>query len=140
MDATTNFSLRFAKGSESKAETPDRSLDGHILQRIATRMSLISLALGFSVLGMLIIVNRYRADLNDLPGGKFIAVVGGIGAILVGTVFLVAACLHWRFCAKRSAALPVSRMTARLASQGSSQAGNRCLVSRGISVEGGNYE
>jgi hypothetical protein len=139
MDATTNFSLRFAKGSRSKAETPDRSLEGHILQRIATRTSLIGLALGFSVLGMLIIVNSHRADLNDLPGGKFIAVLGGIGAILVGTVFLVAACLHWRFCAKPSAALSVSRVTARLASKGPSQAGSR-LVSTGISVEGGIYE
>jgi hypothetical protein len=140
MDSTTNFSLRFLEGSESKAKAPDRLLEGQVLQRIATRTSLISLALGFSVLGMLIVVNRHRADLNDLPGGKFIVLVGGTGAILVGTVFLVAACLHWRFCAKRSAALSVSRVTGRLASEGPSQAGNRCLISRGISVEGGNNE
>ena len=32
---------------------------------------------------------------------------------LVGTVFLFAACLHWRFCARRAAALPVRRQSAR---------------------------
>jgi hypothetical protein len=39
--------------------------------------------------------------------------VGGIGAFLVGTVFLVAACLHWRFHATPPAALPVRRQSVR---------------------------
>jgi hypothetical protein len=58
-----------------------------------------SLSLGFSIFGMLIIVKRHQADLDGLCGGSSVATVGGIGAILVGTAFLVAACLHWRFCA-----------------------------------------
>jgi hypothetical protein len=33
---------------------------------------------------------------------------------LVGTVFLVAAYLHWRFCAAHPAALPVRRQSVRL--------------------------
>ncbi|MBV8173319.1 MAG: hypothetical protein JO151_01995 [Verrucomicrobia bacterium] len=74
------------------------------LQRIATGFSLISLALGFSLLGMLIIMNRHHADLNDLPGGSSIAAVDGISVIAIGTAFLVAALLHWRFGAKHSAA------------------------------------
>jgi hypothetical protein len=32
---------------------------------------------------------------------------------LVGEVFLVAACLHWRFCAIHPAALPVRRQSVR---------------------------
>jgi hypothetical protein len=40
-------------------------------------------------------------------------VVGSIGAFLVGTVFLVAAYLHWRFCARHPAALPVRRQPLR---------------------------
>ncbi|MGA8655706.1 MAG: hypothetical protein WB586_06110 [Chthoniobacterales bacterium] len=113
MDATANFSLRFARASESKVETTDWLLSRQVLQRIATRMSLVSEAIGFSVLGILIIVNRHQADLNGLSGGSSIAMVGGISAILVGTVFLVAACLHWRFCVKHSAELLVRRQYAQ---------------------------
>jgi hypothetical protein len=59
---------------------------------------------------MLIIVNQHQADLNDLSGGSSCATVGGVGAILVGTAFLVAACLHWRCCALpvRKSARPVA--------------------------------
>ncbi len=99
MEATYNFSLRLAQRTESKAETTNRLLMRQTLQKISTGMSLISLSLGFSIFGMLIIVNRHQADLDGLCGGSSVAMVGGIGAILVGTAFLVAACLHWRFCA-----------------------------------------
>jgi hypothetical protein len=63
------------------------------LQMISTRVSLVSLALGFSIFGMVIIVNQHQADLNGLSGSSSFAMFGGIAAILVGTVFLVAACL-----------------------------------------------
>ena len=76
-------------------------------------MSLVSEAIGFSILGILIIMNRHQADLNGLAGGSAVAMVGGISAILVGTVFLVATCLHCRFCARHPAALPVRRQSAR---------------------------
>ena len=114
MGATYNFSLGFAQGTESKAETPDRLLKRQPLQEICTGMSLVSLCLGFSVFGMLIIVNRHQADPNGLSGESFVATAGGLGAILVGMAFLVSACLHWRFCAKRSAAPSDRRQSARL--------------------------
>ena len=98
MGATYNFSLGFAQGTESKAETPDRLLKRQPLQEICTGMSLVCLCLGFSVFGMLIMVNRYQADPNGVSGDSFVAAAGGIGAFLVGMAFLVAACLHWRFC------------------------------------------
>jgi hypothetical protein len=110
MDATTNFSLRVAEGSDAKAEKSKRAP----LEKTATGISLVSLAVGFSILGTLIIANRDQADLSGISGGSSIAIVGGISAILVGTVFLVAAYLHWRFCARRSVAFPVRRQTARL--------------------------
>jgi hypothetical protein len=113
MDATANFSLRFGRVSESKVETTDWVLSRQVLQRIATRMSLVGEAIGFWVLGILIIVNRSQADLNGLAGGSAVAIVGGISAVLVATVFLVAACLHWRFCARHSAELLVRRRSAR---------------------------
>lgn len=95
MDATYNFSLGFAEGT---ALTPERLLKRQTLQKILTGMSLISLALGFSIVGILVIVNRHQADLQGLTAGSSIAMVGGISAMLVGTAFLVAACLHWKFC------------------------------------------
>jgi hypothetical protein len=83
MDATANFSLGFPRASDSKVEMPDWLLSRQVLQRIATRMSLVSEAIGFSLLGILIIVNRHQADLNGLSGGSSVAIVGGISAILV---------------------------------------------------------
>jgi hypothetical protein len=117
MDATANFSLTFAQRSDVKAETPKRAT----LQRIATRISLVGLAVGFSILGTLIIVNRDQADLNGTLVGSSIAIVGGISAILVGAVFFVAAWLHLRFCAGRTAALSVRHQSARLISSRPSQ-------------------
>ena len=83
------------------------------LQRISTGLSLVSLALGFWVFAMLIIINRHQAELNGLSGGSSFAIVGGIGAFLVGTVFLGAACFHWRFCASHPAMLRVRRRSVR---------------------------
>ncbi len=74
-------------------------------------MSLVSLSLGFSVFGILIILNRHRADLNGLSGDSFAATAGGISAILVGIAFLVAVGLHLSACARHSAAPPVGHQS-----------------------------
>ena len=113
MDAIANFSLRFARKSESKVERTDWVLSRQTLQGIATRMSLLGEAIGFSILGILILMNRHQAELNGLSGGSSFAIVGGVGAFLVGTVFLGAACFHWRFCASHPATLPVRRQSVR---------------------------
>ena len=76
-------------------------------------MSLLGEAIGFAILGILIIMNRHQADLNGLGGGSSVAIIGGISAIFVGTVFLVSGYLHWRFCARHPAALPVRRQSVR---------------------------
>ena len=78
MDATANFSLRFAPASESKVETTDWVLSRQVLQRIATRMSLLSEAIGFSILGILIIMNRHQADLNGFSGGSSFAMASAL--------------------------------------------------------------
>jgi hypothetical protein len=107
MDATYNFSLGIAEGRESETARPNRLFDRRTLQMISTGVSLVSLFLGFSGFGILIIVHRYQAELHDLSGGSFFATLGGVGAVLLGTVFLVAACLHWRRCG-----LPVRKSAA----------------------------
>jgi hypothetical protein len=59
------------------------------LENISTSISLVGLALGFTVLGLLIIA-------KEPDGGA--SITGGILGILVGVAFLVSACLHWKYC------------------------------------------
>jgi hypothetical protein len=59
------------------------------LERISTAISLLGLALGFSVLGLLIVAKEH-------DGGASIS--GGILGILLGVAFLIAVCLHWKRC------------------------------------------
>ena len=57
------------------------------VDQISTAISLISLAMGFSVLGLLIVAKEHH-------GGA--SITGGIISILLGAAFLMAACLHWK--------------------------------------------
>jgi hypothetical protein len=109
------------------------------LQRIATRTSLISLALGFSLLGTLIILNRHQADLSDLPDGSSIAVAGGVGAIIVGAVFHVATFLHWKFCAKRFTRLLIQPPRPPVVFSRPEPATDQCHASTAINLAGENY-
>jgi hypothetical protein len=93
---------------------PEHLLKRAALKRIATGLSLISQAAGFSIIGLLILATRHQAELNDSANGGFFATAGGISALFVGIAFLVAAVLYWRFCARRSTGLTFSRNTARL--------------------------
>ncbi len=56
-------------------------------ENISTTISLIGLAFGFSVLGLLIVAKEHQ-------GGASIA--GGILGILLGAVFLIFAGLRWK--------------------------------------------
>ncbi len=55
------------------------------LEKISTAISLFGMAMGFSVLGFLIVVNQH-------DGGA--SIPGGIFGILLGAAFLIAAWLH----------------------------------------------
>jgi len=55
------------------------------LEKISTAISLFGMAVGFSVLGFLIVMNQH-------DGGA--SITGGILGILLGAAFLIAACLH----------------------------------------------
>jgi apolipoprotein N-acyltransferase len=59
------------------------------LQRVLTSVSLVTQAFGFAMLG----------SLMALRGGSDSAVrIGGLLAVLTGTMFLVAAIAYWRTC------------------------------------------
>jgi hypothetical protein len=96
MDFPLNSGLGFAQGAGPKTEPSKWPFHRPALRRIWTTMSLINLSLGFSVVGILIIANRHQADLNVPSGDSLVAAVGGIGGLVIGIIFLVAACLHWR--------------------------------------------
>jgi len=79
--------------SEPRAQ-PNREPEFRIrtqrrLEKISTAISLVGLALGFSVLGLLIVAKEH-------DGGA--SIIGGILGILLGAAFLIAACLHWKCC------------------------------------------
>ena len=57
------------------------------LEKISTAISLVGLALGFLVLGLLIVAKEH-------DGGA--SITGGILGTLLGAAFLIAACLHWK--------------------------------------------
>ena len=58
-------------------------------QKISTAISLVGLAMGFSVLGLLIVAKEHDCGAS---------IIGGILGILLGVAFLIAACLHWKCC------------------------------------------
>jgi hypothetical protein len=96
MDVPFKCRLGFAQDAGPKTETSERLLRRQALRRIWTMVSLVNLSLGFSVFGILIVLNRHRADLNGPSGDSFVVAIGGIGGLVIGIGFLVAAYLHWR--------------------------------------------
>jgi len=78
MDATANFSLRFARASDSKAETTDWMLSRQTPQRISTGISLISLALGFWVFAMM--VEWLKSSPGTVPRVKQEVMVETVGS------------------------------------------------------------
>jgi uncharacterized membrane protein YidH (DUF202 family) len=73
------------------------------LEKISTAISLVGLALGFSVLGLLIVAKEH-------DGGA--SITGGILGILLGAAFLIAACLHWKRCDQIQAGFQVEEVAA----------------------------
>jgi hypothetical protein len=63
----------------------------------------MGLALGFSVLGLLIVA-------KEQDGGT--AINGGILGILLGAAFLIAACLHWKCCGQIQGGFKVEEVPA----------------------------
>jgi hypothetical protein len=73
------------------------------LEKISTAICLVGLALGFSVLGLLIVA-------KEQDGGA--SIIGGILGILLGAAFLIAACLHWKCCGQIQGGFQVEEVPA----------------------------
>jgi len=78
-------------------------------QQLWTQMSLNSLSFGFLLIGMLILAHPHlAADLPDLSNDGLLATVSGLGALVIGSAFTIAAYQHWR-ARPRSSPLPTVR-------------------------------
>ena len=78
----------------------------HKAQILADRARVAPLNFGY--VSWLHCVNQTRRRLRTVT-----PTIGGTSTLLVGTIFLVAAYVHWSFCTKHPATLPVRRQPAR---------------------------
>jgi len=66
------------------------------LKRISAGVSLVMLALGFSLLGILSFMNRLQGDLVVASAlEENCCVAGSALSVLAGVIFFVAACIYW---------------------------------------------
>ncbi len=86
------------------------------LKRIAAGVSLLMLALGFLLLGILSFMNRLQGELAVGSAlEKNCCVAGSAVSVLAGTIFFVAACIYWsRLPAKPPAAGEEQRNSSRI--------------------------
>ena len=63
----------------------------------STGISLLTLAFGFSLLGILSFLNRLQGELamTSAVENNF-CVAGSVVSVLAGMLFLTAACIYWR--------------------------------------------
>ena len=104
------------------------------LGKISIAISLVGLALGFSVLGLLIVAKEHYC-------GALIA--SGILGILLGAAFLVAACLHWNFFDQIQGGIQVEEVPGTEIASECDKLAMQSIVSEGperCSSAGGDYE
>ena len=67
------------------------------IKRLSASVSLVMLALGFSLLGILSFFNSLQGELAFASAAdQKYCVAGGAVSVLTGAIFLVAACLYGR--------------------------------------------
>jgi hypothetical protein len=67
------------------------------LERTSARISLLMLALGFSLLGIMSFISRQQGELAIASGvEQNCCVAGSAASVLAGAIFLGAACIYWR--------------------------------------------
>jgi uncharacterized membrane protein len=67
------------------------------LEKISTGISLLVMALGFVIVGLVSFTTEHQGDvINRLPFANALFMIDGTGTILIGATFLVAAYIYWR--------------------------------------------
>jgi hypothetical protein len=68
----------------------------HHLKRAAVRVSIMVLALGFSMIGLLSLIGKHHVcDGTGISLENVSSIIGGTTSFMLGGIFLVAGALHW---------------------------------------------
>ena len=77
-------------------ETKDAVGQKNYLRRVAPRISIVILALGFSVLGVLSLMHKHQVcAASGLTFEDASSIIGGTASFMLGGVFLIAGTLRW---------------------------------------------
>jgi hypothetical protein len=77
-------------------ETKDAVGQKNHLRRAAPRISIVILALGFSVLGVLSLMNKHQVwAASGLTLEDASSIIGGTASFMLGGIFLIAGSLPW---------------------------------------------
>jgi hypothetical protein len=64
--------------------------------KVAVRISILLLALGFSLLGLLSLVNKHQVcSETGVTLENALSIIGGASSFLLGGIFLIAGALDW---------------------------------------------
>jgi hypothetical protein len=76
--------------------TSETVMKKHRLTRLAARASIVILAFGFFLIGLLCLVTNQRGYAeNGVSICSTFAIIGGATSSLLGGIFLIAGCLNW---------------------------------------------
>ena len=77
-------------------ETSDSVVKKNRLTRLAARASIVILAFGFTLIGLLcLIISQQGYAKNGVSICSTLAIIGGATSSLLGGIFLIAGCLNW---------------------------------------------
>jgi hypothetical protein len=77
-------------------EIHDSAGQRNYLRSTAPRMSIVILALGLSVLGLLSLIYKHQPCAETgLSFENVLSIIGGAASFMLGGIFLIAGSLHW---------------------------------------------
>jgi hypothetical protein len=68
----------------------------HDLGKTVVRLSIVTLALGFSLLGLLSLLNKHQVcGESGITFENALSIIGGTTSFMLGGIFLVVGAFHW---------------------------------------------
>jgi hypothetical protein len=96
LDTTKILEVEIPIQGAQQMETKDAVGRKNYLRRAAPRISIVILALGFSVLGILSLMNKHQVcAASGLTFEDASSIIGGTASFMLGGIFLIAGCLRW---------------------------------------------
>jgi hypothetical protein len=96
LDTTKILEVEIPIQGAQQMETKDAVGRKNYLRRAAPRISIVILALGFSVLGILSLMNKHQVcAASGLTFEDASSIIGGTASFMLGGIFLIAGSLRW---------------------------------------------